>query len=120
MGKWALILGATLIAGCASKSEDISASYFPANVYQNYDCNQLQQEAVNVSQQAAVAAGQQDKIHHDDTVKTTVGVVLLWPVLLFNKGDGPTAANLANLRGQMNAIEQASIQKQCNIQFHKV
>lgn len=104
-------------AGCASKSEEISPNFISPVLYQNYTCQQLGAEAQAVSQQAAIATGQQDKIHNDDVAKTTVGIVLFWPVLLFNKGDGAAAANLANLKGQMQAIQQASIQKQCGFTF---
>jgi hypothetical protein len=108
---------AVFAAGCATKSEEIMPSYVSPVLYQNYTCAQLGAEAQAVSQQAAIATGQQDKIRNDDVAKTTVGVILFWPVLLFNKGDGATAANLANLKGQMQAIQQASIQKQCGFKF---
>jgi hypothetical protein len=115
------VLGATtaalILAGCASKSQDISATYVSPVAYQNFTCAQLQQEAEGVSQRAAQAAGQQDKARKNDQVKTAVGVVLFWPVLLFNEGDGRTAAELANLKGQMNAIQSASTKKKCGFTF---
>ena len=64
-------------------------------------------------------AAKQDKARRGDVVKTTVGVVLFWPVLLFNEGDGAKANELANLKGQMNAIQQASQQKQCGFTFQQ-
>jgi hypothetical protein len=111
------IVTAVILMGCASKSSEIAPNYISPVGYQNYNCEQLQQEAQMVSQQAAIASGQQDKIRHDDAVKTTVGAVLFWPVLLFNKGDGAAATNLGNLKGQMQAIEQASIRKNCGFNF---
>jgi outer membrane murein-binding lipoprotein Lpp len=116
----ATLLGSTLvIAGCASKSEDIKAMYVSPVGYQNYSCDQLQQEAQGVSQRASVASGQQDRARKNDVVKTTVGAVLFWPILLFNEGDGAKANEVANLKGQMNAIQQASVQKQCGFQFQQ-
>jgi len=35
----------------------------------------------------------------------------------FVGGDKQTAAELSNMKGQMVAVEQASIAKKCNIQF---
>ena len=113
------LIAAFCIVGCASKSSQITPSYISPVTYQNYTCEQLGLEAQTVSQQAVIASGQQDKVAHDDTVKTTVGLVFLWPVLLFNKGDGATANNLANLKGQMQAIQQASIQKNCGFKFNQ-
>ena len=74
-------------------------------------------EAQEVSRRAAVASGQQDAQHRGDIVKTTVGVVLFWPVLLFNEGNGATANELAQLKGQMDAVQYASTQKQCGFTF---
>ena len=50
---------------------------------------------------------------------TTVGVVLFWPALFFIAGDGPKAAELGRLKGEMDAIESAAIQKKCGIQFKR-
>jgi hypothetical protein len=119
MNSLAILLTSICVAGCASKSSEITANFVSPVGYQNYTCQQLGQEAQAVSQQAAIASGQQDKNHNDDVAKTTVGVVLFWPVLLFNKGDGATANNLANLKGQMQAIQQASIQKSCGFTFNQ-
>jgi hypothetical protein len=85
--------------------------------YQSYSCQQLAAEAQRVSAAAAAAAGQQDSQATKDAVATTVGVIIFWPTLFLIGGDKQNAAQLANLRGQMDAIEQTSIQKQCGIQF---
>ncbi len=105
------------IGGCASKSSEIEASYVSPVTYQNFSCQQLNNEAMIVSQKASKAAGMQDKAHREDTTKTAIGAVIFWPVLLFNKGDGQLASNLANLKGQKDAIELASTQKGCGVNF---
>jgi hypothetical protein len=66
-------------------------------LYQNYTCQQLEQEALTVSARAVQASAAQDN------------ALLL--------GGGNTAIELASLKGQLVAIEQASIQKNCGIQF---
>ena len=113
----AILVTTLLLAGCASKSADISPSYVSPVTYQNFTCAQLQTEAQGVSQRAAVAAGQQDRARKNDTIKTTVGVILFWPIILANDGDGAKATELANLKGQMDAIQQASVQKNCGFTF---
>ena len=40
---------------------------------------------------------------------------MFWPAAFLVGGDGPMAAELAQLKGQMVAIEQASIQKKYGI-----
>jgi len=48
---------------------------------------------------------------------TTVGIVVFWPALFFLGGNDQQTAELARLRGEMEAIEQVSVRKRCNIQF---
>ncbi|OYR31487.1 hypothetical protein CES86_0980 [Brucella lupini] len=43
--------------------------------------------------------------------------MLFWPVLLFNEGNGVKAAEVARLKGEMQALERAAGQKGCNITF---
>ncbi len=112
-----MLLCGLAVSACASKSADIAPAYISPVGYQSYSCEQLQQEAQSVSQRAVVANGQQDRAHSNDAVKTTIGAVIFWPVLLFNEGDGAKANEVANLKGQMNAIQQASVQKNCGFKF---
>lgn len=86
-------------------------------LYQSYSCQQLAAEAQRVSAAAAVASGTQDSQVTKDAVATTVAVVVFWPALFLIGGDKQTAAQLAQLKGEMDAIQQVSIQKQCGIQF---
>lgn len=86
-------------------------------LYQSYTCPQLAAEAQRVSAAAAAASGQQDSQATKDAVATTVGVIIFWPTLFLIGSDKQNAAQLGELKGQMDAIQQASIQKQCGIQF---
>jgi hypothetical protein len=116
-GVAALMMAA--VAGCASKSSDITPAYVSPVMYQGYSCQQLAQEAQGVSTRAAQVSGAQDQKRTNDQVATGVAIVVFWPAAFFVGGDGPAAAELANLKGQMTAIEQASIQKKCGIQFQR-
>lgn len=107
------------LAGCASSSKEITASYVSPVLYHSLSCDQLSMEAQRVSMRAAEVTGQQDKKASGDQVKMGVGLILFWPSLLFIKGDGQTAAELGRLKGEMDAIEQASIAKSCGIQFER-
>ncbi len=113
-----IALGVTL-AGCATRAENISAAYVSPIQYQGFTCAQLQEEAARVSARAAVATGAQDQKANNDAIATGVGVVLFWPALFFIKGDAASAQEIAQLKGDMDAIEQANIQKKCGLQFHR-
>lgn len=115
----ALAALAASLGACASKSSDIMPSYVSPVVYQSYTCQQLAQEAQAISSRAAQVSGAQDQKRTNDQVATAAAIVIFWPAAFFVGGDGQVAAELANLKGQMVAVEQASIQKKCNIQFHQ-
>ncbi len=109
-------LGAAL-AGCASSAADITPAYVSPVVYQGYTCQQLALEAQAISTRAANLSGVQDSQRTKDQWATGVAIVVFWPAAFFVGGDKQTAAELANMKGQMVAVEQASIAKKCNIQF---
>jgi outer membrane murein-binding lipoprotein Lpp len=115
----AAIALSALVAGCASKSNEISPSYVSPIMYQNHNCQQLAAEAQGVSARAAQVSGAQDSKRTNDQIATGVAIVVFWPAAFLVGGDGPMAAELANLKGQMVAIEHASIQKQCGISFQR-
>jgi non-ribosomal peptide synthetase component F len=112
-----LALVGTLVAGCASKSADIAASYVSPMQYQDLSCSQLTQEAQRVSARVAQVSARQDKKASSDGAAMAVGMVLFWPALFLLEGDEESASEVARLKGEMEAIEQANIQKNCGIQL---
>ena len=87
--------------------------------YSSYTCPQLREEAARISSRAAAAMGQQDSKAAGDALKTGVALVLFWPAALMISGDGASAAEVSRLKGEMDAIESASIKKRCGIEFRK-
>jgi hypothetical protein len=106
-----------LLTGCATSPKDIAPAYVSPVLYQNLTCNQLAEEASRVSQAAAVAAGAQQSQAGKDAAMVGVSLILFWPAAFFVGGDKASAAEVARLKGEMQAIQQANIQKGCGIQF---
>jgi|HubBroStandDraft_4_1064222.scaffolds.fasta_scaffold177268_3 hypothetical protein len=113
----AAIAVAMALASCAKDANQVGASYISPITYQSYTCPQLAEEAQRVSARAAETAGVQDQKATNDKVAVGVGLIIFWPALLFTKGNDENTAELARLKGQMDAIEQVSIQKRCGITF---
>ena len=61
----------------------------------------------------------QNKKANNDTAAMAVGIVVFWPALFLTKGDGASAAEVSRLKGEMVAIEEASLAKSCGIKFDK-
>ena len=116
---YSLLAGVLLLAGCATKADEIAPAYVSSVAYQGLTCNQLSVEAQNVSARAAAVSGVQNKKAGQDAALTTVGIVVFWPTLLFMSGDGANAAEVSRLKGEMQAIEDTSRAKKCGIRFNK-
>lgn len=115
----ALALCGVLVSGCATNPNDIAPAYVSPVLYQNLSCEQLGQEAVRVSQAAAVATGAQQSQAGKDATMVGISLILFWPAAFFIGGDKGNAAEVARLKGEMQAIEQANIAKNCGIQFQR-
>ena len=108
---------ALLLTSCATKSSSIEAAYVSPVGYEAYTCEQLGVEAQRVSTHAASLSGQQDQQAKKDALAVGVSLILFWPAALLVKGDKTTASEISRLKGEMNAIEQVSVQKNCGFQF---
>ncbi|MDP2412259.1 MAG: hypothetical protein Q8M26_18490 [Pseudolabrys sp.] len=117
---WMAALCGAVAGGCAKNADQVAATYISPVTYEAYTCPQLAEEAQRVSSRAAQAAGVQDSKATNDKVAMGVGLIVFWPAMLLTKGNDETTAELARLRGQMDAIEQTSIKKKCGITFQPV
>lgn len=115
----ALLAIAGLLSGCATSPKNIEASYVSPVPYQQMSCTQLQAEAARVANAAAVATGRQSQQAGSDAAAMTVSLLIFWPAIFFVGGDKGNAVELANLKGQMQAIEQVNAEKNCGIQFQQ-
>ncbi|MFN8829151.1 MAG: hypothetical protein ACK50Q_15675 [Labrys sp. (in: a-proteobacteria)] len=115
----AVTICAVILAGCASRAENIAASYASPAQYQPLSCPQIAEEAQRLSGRLATAAGQQNNKATGDAVATTVSLLVFWPAVFFVQGDGATAAEVARLKGEAQALEEASARKNCGIQFKR-
>jgi hypothetical protein len=117
MRKLVIVAMCAALGGCASSAADITPAYVSPVAYQSYTCQQLALEAQSISTRAATLSGAQDSQRTKDGWATAAAVVVFWPAAFFVGGDKQTAAELSQMKGQMVAVEQASIAKKCNIQF---
>ena len=111
------ILSLTLIvmlAACASRPEDIKASYVSPLQYQDFSCRQIGKEVARVGRKLSEVSGAQDDTASDDGVAMGVGLVLFWPALFFIDSDDQKE-EVARLKGEFNALEQIAIEKDCDV-----
>jgi hypothetical protein len=101
------------ISGCATAPDKIATTYVSPLQYQNYDCGQIAGELERVTRHAGELNADLAKKASNDTTKTTVGVILFFPVLFFLDGNSPQAAEYAQLKGERDALEKVAIEKKC-------
>jgi hypothetical protein len=108
-------LGAVLLqAACATAPDKVEASYVSPIQYSNLSCDQVKVELVRVADRVRVVAGEQNKDHTRDAVAMTVGLVVFWPALFFMSGRGHQD-ELADLKGQYDALDRAASQGDCSV-----
>jgi hypothetical protein len=119
--RWNLmaVAAAGLLGACATYAEKIPPTYVSPVIYDHLTCRQIAEEATRVAQRAAVASGAQDAQANKDNALTAVTVVIFWPAAFFVGGDRANATDVARLKGEMDALEQVSIKKNCGIQFRQ-
>lgn len=113
------IVASLALCGCASSAAEIRPAYISPLQYQNLTCAQLAAEAERLSRRVSEVSGVQDSNRNTDAWVTAGAIVVFWPAAFFIKGDGPTAAELARLKGEFEAIERVAIEKSCNLQFRR-
>ena len=119
LGVAALTALGSALTGCATRSQDVVSAYVSPIQYESYSCAQLREEAARVSSRAAAASGMQDQNATNDAIATGVALVVFWPAAFLVHGNGANAQEVSQLKGDMDAIEQANIRKKCGIQFSR-
>lgn len=114
-----IILASLMAAACAKSSGEIAPAYISPMQYQTFTCDQLRLEAARLSAKAAQLSGVQDNKADQDAIVTTAAIVVFWPAAFFVGGDGQNAAELAQVKGEFEAVESAAIQKNCGIEFRR-
>ena len=102
------------VVSCATQPENLSASYVSPLEYLEYDCSQLGQEMRRIGRRVAEVTGVQGSTATGDAVAVGVGLVIFWPALFFISSSD-REEELMRLKGEAEAVEQAIIQKDCQV-----
>jgi len=108
-----IVASLAVLAACASSPNQIAATYVSPLVYQGFDCDQMRAEGARINARVAEVTGQQQAAANNDAAMMGVGLVLFWPALFFLQGDKTKSTELARLKGESDALQQAYIQKSC-------
>jgi hypothetical protein len=107
MRSFVMVVAATLTACATGSAETLSTYVSPAD-YMAFTCPQLIKAAREVSTQEKSMRSNADN-------SSGVSADIAWPIGVV----GGDKQKLAIRQGQIRALEQASIQKQCSVQFQR-
>ena len=112
------IVTSVLVLSCSPGMAQTSPKYVPSSVYHAFSCDQLVREGRSVSKRGFAASGLREGQGGSDATTTASAIVRVWPEKAHGV-DKQQSDNLALADGQMNAIEQASVESQCSIRFQR-
>jgi hypothetical protein len=104
----ALLAGCLVLAGCLNMPTppvQITGSYQSTLQYEQFDCPRLYAELDSLNRREGQLVAAQEQ-----RVRTSQMQAFWWG---FGQGDGVEATELANVRGQKEAVTQAIANKQC-------
>ena len=117
MNKIALsVLMLLLVQGCVypnmtTPSSQIATAYISSAKYSLFDCHQLQTELDSISQRESVlVVAQEQRVKNSEKQAT-------W--FEYGQGDGVKATELANVKGEKEAVRKALVLKSCAEQHQK-
>lgn len=99
------------LVGCMNmptQPSQITGSYTSGLRYENFNCSQLASEANSLARRE-----NQLVIAQEQRIKTSTMQAMWWG---YGQGDGVEASELANVRGEKEAVRHAIESKDCRIQ----
>ena len=108
---------AATICSCASNPDKIDAAYVSPLKYKDYNCDQLALEMDYVGQRTNKLYQRLKAERTADNWQMGIGLLIFWPTLfLLEGGDGPEAAEYAQLKGDFEALRSNSVQRKCGLE----
>lgn len=102
-----------LLAGCASKSADVSAAHVSTTGYKSYACDELVAERETLKAKIIEVAEAQDSKAGNDAAAVAVGAIVFLPVLLFLAAGDDKSGELSRLKGEFDAVTAVAKDKNC-------
>jgi hypothetical protein len=113
-----VLAASVMLSACATAPSKITAAYVSPLKFENYDCSQVAVEQASVEQRTNVLYHNLKSRNNSDKWMMGVGLLVAWPALLFMKGNNSAEnAEYAQLKGDYEALRQASVAKRCDLAF---
>ena len=102
------------LTSCASAPEDLGTAFVSPAQYINYDCDQIAASLTSKNKRLNKLYISLKNESTADNWQMGIGMLVAWPALFFVEGgDGAEAEEYRQLKGETEALQEASIQKKC-------
>lgn len=106
-------IGLVALSACAPAPDQIAPTPTSATIYGNLSCSQISAEQASVISQLNPLVQAQQTAADNDSAAMGIGLILFWPAALLAAGGPDYQAQIAGLRGQINALNTAALQRGC-------
>jgi starvation-inducible outer membrane lipoprotein len=104
-----VVASGMMLASCAQAPEEVRAAYTSSVAYESWTCKQLGEEQARLQGALTSASAQQSQTRANDVAGW---VFLGMPVASMSGGN--VAPEIANYKGQIEAVQQTMIRKNCS------
>ena len=105
----------SLSFSCAKHARDIIPKYTSESTYKDYSCQTLNNEITTLGIQEYDLTIEQDQTATSNVVFLCIGLFLFWPALVGMLIGDNHEVELANTRGQLDAMKGQALYQNCNI-----
>ena len=111
-----LVAGVMFLSSCATQPKSILPTYVDPLQYEQYDCSQIGSEMESVTRELNKVYGTVKRAAARDEWMMLGAAAVAWPFLIVPAviSDSEVTVQFAQLQGKLEALEQASILKECD------
>ena len=115
MNKFFLLIAVLLLSACSSakQSGQINKAYVSSAKYNSFTCEQLIQESELIRAREPALAAKVDQHYKSQKNTEAVAWLLFWPAAFWLDDGSKEANQLAQVRGELDAVRAAMMSKKC-------
>lgn len=115
--KSAAVLSAVILSACSSaqQSTEVAPAFVSSTKYSGMSCSNLRNEGERLRASVSNLEASVDKAYKQDKTMEAVTWILFWPAVFAMDGNEAEAKQLANAKGEAEAIRAEMIRKGCRL-----
>ncbi|MEM6658937.1 MAG: hypothetical protein AAF496_15400 [Pseudomonadota bacterium] len=109
------IVVTSFLTACAASPDKVSSAYVSPGLYEDRTCSELMEERNQIASNVNRLSAEQKKASTTDAVATGVALVLFWPAAFALAATQDQSNQLAQAKGNYDAITTQMTKKNCKV-----